>query len=196
MVPVWYCWLPKFATMNAASLRNMAMEVFDQAVAILPVRIGQDVAPHRSDPVPFKTKGSEFMKLRILPRTKAPVRFWSSSWCFYEVGIGHYARRDGEGLNVGGIQFLQFSNNAQCGAGAYAKQVEAILTQLHGLRPEFRLDRPGSGDQDHCSLERRYFVKQFAAFPVQVAAADLAWLIKESLSRFQACIPGGTPKGN
>ncbi len=178
--------------MTTPSDHELALQVYDCVLANCSQHIAKDLSYPKNDPQPFQKAGSDIMKLRILPRSKAPQNFWSPSWCFYELGIGYYPASDGEGLSPGSIQFLQFSNNKQCGEGRYAGAVDNILTALQRERPEFVLRRAGQAGQSHISLGRRYSIKDHPKLPVEVAAKDLAWLIKESLPRFQAIAHGAT----
>jgi hypothetical protein len=118
------------------SPHDIVLETFDLLLGLLPRELADDIKLHSKDPCPLK-KGSDLdiVRARILPRHKAPLQFWSSSWCFYEIGVGRYAPAPGEGLNLGGIGFTMFPDNKQCGGGIYRRPVTSILEQVFAKRP-------------------------------------------------------------
>ena len=114
------------------------------------------------------------------------MRFWSSRWCFYEIGVGHYAAHHGEGLNLGGISFVQFPFNKSCGKGRYLRPVIEVLRRLQAERSsEFSLSE-ARNEKESTIFQRRYFVASSASFPISAAAKDLAWLLQKSLPKFHA----------
>jgi hypothetical protein len=165
---------------------KIALETWDLCNQLLPNECGWTVAPHPKDPSLLQKKGhAPFVtQLRILPEPKQPVRFWSSSWCFYQILVGPADA----GTNLGGIQFLQFSGQDACGGGLWRKPVAAILRELQTRRPaEFSITELNDKGAIKPQLCTRYRMSsQCKTFPVEQAAADLAWLIQESLPRFQA----------
>ena len=167
--------------------KQTALQVFDAAIALLPSTMAKEVLANHSDPKPLQKGDTDIMRLRILPRQKAPIKFWNSAWCFYEIGIGTYSPRNGEGLNLGGIQFFQNPNMEVCGAGKYRRQATEIISALAKLRPCFVA---GLDPMGKIHFGRRYMVKDFRDFPVAVAGEDLAWLIQKTLPRFQAIAAG------
>src|ERR1700756_841097 len=84
-------------------LTDVVLAVLKELSARLPSNLRNEILPHRTDPQRLRKKETDLCRMRLLPATKAPAYFWSSSWCFYEIGVGHYSRRGGEGLNLGGI---------------------------------------------------------------------------------------------
>ena len=167
--------------------KQTALQVFDAAIALLPSTMAKEVMANRSDPKPLKKGNTNIMRLRMLPQQKAPILFWNSAWCFYEIGVGTYSPRDGEGLNCGGIQFFQNPNMKVCGTGIYRRQVTEIISALAKARPGFVAGLDPAGK---IHFGRRYLVKDFRDFPVTVAGEDLAWLIEQTLPRFQAIAIG------
>jgi hypothetical protein len=164
----------------------IALETWKACSEQLPQDCGWSVAAHPKDPSPLNKKGNApfVTRLRILPETKHPNQFWSSSWCFYEILIGPV---DG-GTNLGGVQFLQFSNQAVCGDGLWHQPVMQVLKALQQERPmDFSLTEFNDRHVRKPQLCTRYRMSpKCRAFPVDRAAADLAWLIQKSMPKFQA----------
>jgi hypothetical protein len=170
--------------MQLLAHHNLILATRNEFLAILPAHIRMAMCFPAKDPQQLRKGDTDICRLRILPVTKRPVRFWSSQWCFYEIGIGHYAAHHGEGLNVGGITFVQFPFNQSCGKGRYLKPVLDVLRQLQAQRPgEFSLTE--AREKDATIFQRRYFISSFPNFPTSVAAKDLAWLVQKSLPKFQ-----------
>ena len=161
----------------------LATDTWTKCLALLPKNLAANLNIHSSDPKRLRKKGTlDIMRVRILPVQKAPVSFWSSAWCFYQIGIGTY---DGSALCLGGVDFVQFSGQKVCGAGHWFKPVKDILAKLEAARPNVFSVDPRTDIQ--CAIiGARYRAKPHKYFPVDLAAADLAWLIKQSLPRFEA----------
>jgi hypothetical protein len=137
-------------------------EVFQTTIRLLPEAIGRDLTLASRDPSELKKGGTDIHRMRILPRKKRPAQFWSSSWCFYEVGIGRYEPGSGEGLNLGGIQFFQNPNAQVCGKGKHSGGLIPILKCLAAIRPEFRFEVYGTGK---IHLDRHYLAREHGTFP-------------------------------
>lgn len=176
--------------MSTHNPKNIALETWDLCRGMLPPHIVENLTVPPSDPQPLKKKDADIMRLRILPKRKHPVQFWSSSWCFYEIGVGSYGRGNGTGLNIGGISFVQFPNQKACGEGRYLRSVSDIVRGLQRQRnTEFEVVVAGEAGAVSTQLFRRYMTKSSPQFPVQIAAEDLAWLIQHSLPKFEAISP-------
>jgi len=172
--------------MNQLSQREVALATFDECLKILPSILQEAIYSPATDPRAIKKGDTDILSLRIFPKHKSPIRFWSSQWCFYEIGVGHYEAHTGEGLNLGGISFVQFPFNERCGKGAYQSATLEILRRLQGEKPsEFSLTE-ARHDKQATIFQRRYFITTHKTFPISVAANDLAWLIQKSLPQFQA----------
>lgn len=172
--------------MKNSESQRIALQTWEACRKQLPQGCDWSVAPHPKDPLPLNKKGNApfVTRLRILPEPRQPSRFWSSSWCFYEILVGPI---DG-GTNLGGIQFLQFSNQNACGAGAWHDPVMEILRNLHARRPkDFLLTEVNDKGVRKPQLCTRYRMSpQCKSFPVKQAASDMAWLIENSLPKFHA----------
>jgi hypothetical protein len=140
------------------------------------------------DPQPFKKGGTNIVRLRILPQKKVPARFWDNTWCFYELGVGSY---DNSALVLGGVAFLQFSDQQVCGDGLHQSAVRQILEHAHRQRAnDFQLGDSSGGGATMPFLGRRYRANPAQKFfPVELAANDLAWLINVTLPEFQKLPP-------
>jgi hypothetical protein len=163
-----------------------ALEAWRVCQAQLSTQLNDEFVPATGDPQPFTKheRRLSIIRLRILPRTKVPPRFWSSSHCFYELGVGQY---DNAPLILGGVSFLQFSSQKVCGAGHYASEVWAILRSTQQLRSEdFQTGNTSGGGALMPSLSTRYRANSHQrSFPVETAGKDLAWLIAQTFPRFQ-----------
>ncbi|MDB6126033.1 MAG: hypothetical protein JWQ71_5026 [Pedosphaera sp.] len=165
--------------MQPASDIQLAQATWVTCKSLLPPALIANLTFHSSDPAPFKKKGTDIMRLRILPKNRQPPNFWNSTWCFYEIGVGSYERGPNEGLNLGAVSFVQFSDNEKCGGGIYRNRVLRILNQLAFQRKnDFQVQ-----DEKSIILYRRYSISH-RLFPHTLAGQDLAWLITESLPLF------------
>ena len=72
--------------------KQLALDTWDQCRSLLPKALADNLTVPKSDPALMSKENTLIMKLRVLPRKKAPVNFWSKPWCFYEIGIGEYGR--------------------------------------------------------------------------------------------------------
>jgi hypothetical protein len=168
--------------MNMKDAQSTLLSVFDNCSAQFPKSITSNIQYARNDPQPFKKQNTDIIRMRILPRKKAPVSFWSSTWCFYELGVGVY---DGA-LTVGGVLFVQFPYQKVCGRGSYATPVADILRALGtGKESAFECHIP-SGPGDCTTYKRLYRCKQFPIFSVDQATEDLCWLVSNTLPKFEA----------
>lgn len=167
--------------MQPVSDIQLAQATWNTCLSLLSPTLAANLTPHSSDPAPSKKKGTDVMRLRILPKNRRPSNFWNGTWCFYEIGVGSYERGANEGLNLGGVSFVQFSDNEKCGGGFYRNSVLQILNQLALQRKnDFRVQ-----DEKSVILYRRYGITH-RVFPYKIAGEDLAWLITESLPIFAA----------
>jgi hypothetical protein len=127
----------------------------------------------------------DVMRIRIFPRVRQPADFWDTKACFYEIGVGPY---QGTALCLGGVQFFQYANQKRCGGGRHTAQVQKILKRMLTKAPKgFSLALPAVDGKFH--FEKRYSGKDYGRgvmFPCADAAADLAWLIANSLPQFSA----------
>jgi hypothetical protein len=167
--------------MQSHSDIDLVRETWKVCQSLLPAKLAASLKAHAKDPAPLDKGATNIIRLRILPEIRQPLKFWSGTWCFYEIGAGSYARGPGEGLNLGGISFVQFPNQQVCGAGLYRQRVLQILNRLAATRQnDFTVQ-----DATSIHLARRYLV-QHRAFPYKIAGQDLAWLIAKSLPAFAA----------
>lgn len=123
----------------------------------------------------------------LLPRHKFPVGFWSSTWCFYEIGVGrHHKLFLGESLFHWQVQFLHTPNTRQCSKNSYREGVRHVFTQVAAQRPrEFRF-KDCDSSWVYLQLVRRYYVSSSPPFTPELGGRDLAWLINETLPRIAA----------
>jgi len=164
----------------AGDSKSLALAAWDECCRLLPQSLTGNLVIPKNDPAPFKKGATDIMRLRILPRQKTPLNFWSASWCFYELGVGLY---DGS-LNVGGLQFVQFPFQKMCGSGSYWRPVIGVLDSLKdGRAGGFQL-LPASGRGSPTLYQRFYRNRDFPRFPVAETAQDLAWLVQKTLPQF------------
>jgi hypothetical protein len=171
---------------------QLALDTWTHCQSLLPSAVARGLTTAPGDPQPFKKHGggTNIVRLRILPRKKVPALFWSNAWCFYELGVGSY---DNSALVLGGVCFLQFSDQKVCGGGKYESAVRQILLSAHKKRAEdFQLAETSGGGARMPFLGRRYRANPAQKFfPVEHAAKDLAWLISATLPEFQK-LPSAT----
>ena len=167
--------------MTSPDLKSLALETWDECCRLLPQSLAENLVVPNADPEVFKKGATDIMRLRVLPKRKAPLNFWSTSWCFYEIGIGTY---DGT-LNVGGVQFVQFPFQKVCGSSRYWRQVINVLESLKdGRVGEFQM-LPSTGPGTPTLYQRFYRNRDFPLFPVTEAAQDLSWLLQKTLPQFE-----------
>jgi hypothetical protein len=163
---------------------TIAIETYDLTLSNLSPTLPDAVRRPPKDPHHFKKEETDIVKTRLLPTERAPASFWSATWCFYEIGIGSY----GIGrANFGGVQFVMFPDNQVCGGGAYRRGVTGVLDGLNpGRRRGFFCEPNGGSTGAAILCGFRYCLGAFTEFPMETAADDLAWLIKNTLRQFAA----------
>lgn len=168
--------------MGFQNLEEITAETWSKCQKALTLGVANELAAASGDPTPHPKNASLF-RLRILPRKKQPKNFWSSTWCFYEIVVGSSSPRDGSGLNVGSVHFIQFVNQKACGGGHYTVPTLEIFKKVQVAHGQFRLNPPGA-DRVFTAFVRRYPIS-FRAFPIDEAANDLALMIAETLPKFR-----------
>lgn len=172
--------------MNAheANAGELVLKTWDRCRTLLPLAIRQTLAHPETDPHRFNQKGCDFMKLRLLPRRglRRPECFWNLSWCFYEIGVGHFVNR---GLSVGMVQFVQYPFQKVCGEGRFRDSTVAILKKAKlGPLSQFELVEAGGSSGQGTFLSRFYEAPTTPFFTVDEAGKDLAGLIETTLPQF------------
>ena len=157
---------------------------------------GRLVSP-LEDPTQIRRLDFDIHRIRLLPVRKLPSRFWSSTWCFYEISAGSFgelppgsllARRP-QVLPVAQIQFFQAPNQKAFGDGHFRKPVEQILRSVQALRPEdwtFSPVRSHAGDP---GWAYQHLIRRYPAGEIEAASEDLIWLIEQTLEQFAAMPP-------
>jgi hypothetical protein len=160
-----------------------ATDILNRTLALLPKPLAASLTSTKPKRLK-KYKGRiNIMRIRMLP-LKTAGKFWDKRLCFYEIGVGIY---EGNPNILGGISFLQFSGRQECGAGKHWQRVSEILHRTRsGRTTDFFLGVVSGKGERMPHLGRRYFKKRNKSLPTRTAAADLAWLIKETLPQFQA----------
>lgn len=174
----------KYGYMSAINDNDykLACETYDLVLGGLAASPGCTVRKVASDPAPLFKHGTSFMRARLLPEDRRPREFWTSSWCFYEIGVGNYPLAP---ANFGEVQFVMFPDQKPCGAGRYGRAVRAILDSLASQGRPGLFFNPAGGDKRKAILcGFVYKVGSHKEFPVKTAAADLEWLIRNTLPRF------------
>jgi hypothetical protein len=166
--------------MNATTPDQLALQTWQACQLILPAPLRNTFDALGPDYLKKKGGQIDISRIRILPKFKRPSRFWSSAWCYYEIGVG---TNDGSALTLGGVTFLQFSNQTVCGAMHHYRPLLEILRAVQSLRPaDFSVGTQNSTGVPQPSCFRRYRANpEQKTFPVDLAAKDLAWLIQETL---------------
>ena len=147
-----------------------------------PPALRDALSPVKGDPQPHPTI-KNVARLRLLPRRKSPLTFWSSASCFFEITVGI---RSTTGLVQGTVAFFQYPNKKECSSGRYYRPTIEILRLAEARRSEFHLDPTGGEKGAFIIFERGYWVKEFSAFPALRAGEDLAWMVTETLPLIQA----------
>ena len=126
----------------------------------------------------YLTKGdSKIHRGRILPqRTKS---IFDATWCFYEVGFGHYA--DASPGSAGGIGFVCFPENKKCGKGVHTITVSDLVTRYASTHRSFNCS--GRGSPSQC-----VFTYYTTMFPPDKPADDVADLITATFSQLERLI--------
>lgn len=165
---------------------DLAANTFDRTLERLKSLGSLSLKKPSSDPEDFSKGGSRIAKIRVLPNRKdsAPLQFWSSKNCFYEIGVGVYR---GRANCLGAVQFMMYPNYKACGNGRYTAGVREILSKLQPASKEnffLHFMVPPIEDAILCGFQYSVNPGQ-TTFPVEQAAQDLAWLIQETLPKFQ-----------
>src|ERR1051325_8250643 len=173
---------------ESAEARRLVEQTYDAFEALASSAWKAKLVKHQADPSPVerRDKGIDQWRIRLLPtrREMQPVKFWSSSWCFYEIAVGRlgapFARSD-----IGQVQFFQASNNSQCGNGKYLEAVKQVLEKSETCLPQFKTivinDRSA-----YFHLARRYSPIVNGGYGPHRAAEDLIRLIEVTLPQVQA----------
>ena len=164
----------------------LAQGTWDACQLLLPPALRTAIERHPDDPAIPDKKSDRLgiVRVRLLPIKKQPSKFWSANWCFYEIGVGKY---DGDGLCLGGVQFLQFAGNDPDGRARWTPHVTAMLKEIEDTNTlGSRFSPRNSSGVVTSQIATRYRPPNHKYFPVSQAAADLAWLITATLPRFQA----------
>lgn len=160
--------------------------IYDEYDLRLPAHLRNKLQKHPKDPA--RHPELDQVRIRILPTPKRPVKFWSSRWCFYEIAGENMGGPSAPGSTLITVQFFQASNTKVCGAGHYRDPVEKILQDVQMLRPKELYFQSIGGNSHYVHLLRRFRYSD-ANWRPAVAAADLIWIIEQTLSRFQALPP-------
>jgi hypothetical protein len=169
---------------------QLARDTWQATLPLLPPAIAADLPTAAGDPALFRKYDDtiSIARLRIVPDTKAPPYFWSRAKCFYELGVGKY---DGSASVLGRVAFLQFTNQKVCGCGHYSRPVSEILKTLAQERPQDFAFSDRSPDAAPMPMLARLYRAgpTLPFFSPNLAAQDLAWLISETLPKFQRLSP-------
>ena len=103
---------------------------------------------------------------------KRSGHIWSSTWCFYQIRILTPPLD-----RYGAVNFICFSNNAQCGKGKHTDTVWDILAEFCEGHPRFSLN---AREGKFAGLHHRYPVGEYSVFPEDEAFTDLKVLIEET----------------
>ena len=142
---------------------NLPTDILDQLKFLAPDKL-------------FKGNSLLVGRGRILGKPRNKI--WSSTWCFYEIGIGRYGVAPG---SKGGIGFVCFPNNKQCGEGRHRNLIRSSLEKLEDSYPKFR----ASGHQDaHQGIHKYYRYPEYDEFPIELAGQELAEVIKDTFPKF------------
>jgi hypothetical protein len=179
---------------DAATLVKQLRESFEDR---LPANLRGRITSPLDDPTHIRRRDFDIHRIRLLPVRKLPSRFWSSTWCFYEISAGAFgglppgslvARRP-QILPVAQIQFFQAPNQKALGDGHYRTPVEQILRSAQAQRPDdwtFTPARPHSSDE---GWAYQHLMRRYSAGEIGSVAEDLTWLIEQTLEQF-AAMPG------
>ncbi len=104
------------------------------------------------------------------------------TWCFYEIGIGRYAAAP---TKQGGVGFVCYTGNKQCGSGAHSATVVDVMSRFASTHPHFPV--PKRGDKKQVA-----FTYYSTIPPLNQPVRDLSELIRDtfdSLDRLQNASP-------
>lgn len=89
----------------------------------------------------YLVKGGAKWRGRILQQRTNNI--FDATWCFYEVGVGHYSAGGG----AGGIGLVCFPENKKCGNGIHTAAVTDLVTHYASSHPGFNASSRGSRSQ-------------------------------------------------
>jgi len=150
--------------------------VYEIIKSALPTQIAAELKFLR--PGRLQKGGSDIMRGRILG--KGGRKIWNSNWCFYEIGVGFYSASPS---SVGGIGFVSFPENKNCGSGRHRHHISRALTSLVRRDGKFAKSDPPDPFQGAFSY---YPSSRFRSFPTDHAAAGLAVLISTTFEDFNS----------
>ena len=165
--------------MNDQAIVKAALEEFLR----LPSEITGRVLPEwesgyfeKADPIDKPNKGIRHFRIRLLPaKPRLPRKFWTKSWCFYEMNVGAY---EGSAARCE-VQFFMGGNNSACSSGKYNDAVDPILSAVSRKR----------SDAEHISIYWTPYahlrIRNKIPDPARMAG-DMAWIIENTLDQFES----------
>lgn len=120
-------------------------------------------------PSPFSKKGTDIIRLCILPREGRTI--FDSSWCFYEVGVERFSGK----ISVG---FVCYPENKKCGKGRYTGEINELISRYASYHKDFTASQRGTPDQ--C-----VFASYSAILPIEGPLEAITKLIVETLPRLE-----------
>ena len=118
-------------------------------------------------------------KVRLLPVTRLPRTFWTSKWCYYEMGVGP---NGGGNFETATCAFMWAPNQTPQGAGAYEEPIDRILKRAEeASKGVFRIRWIGPKNSSQllcCSFRGN-------PNPPEMAK-QMKWLIENTLKEIQS----------
>lgn len=148
---------------NSMSEINTIKQIYTEVEHILPPIIVQRL--RFLDPDQPPKHSGKIWRGRILSTQHNSI--FDSRWCFYEIGVGRYGAAP---TKQGGVGFVCYSGNKQCGKGAHSAAVFDIMSRFVSSHPQF--PTPKRGDKKHA-----IFTYYSTIPPIEQPVRDLAELI-------------------
>lgn len=169
--------------LTLAQQEKVAADTYTKVCALITPHTLTTIQRHNSDPQILRKGDNSHVHIRILPKKSQmePLGFWHATGCYYEILI---TNRSNDADFSGLVQFFRYANQVKCGGPKFTPRVSKILRGAKRRAPVgFDLTLPKIAGKFH--LQRKYTWSDFPAFPTDLAAADLAWLIENTLSQLQ-----------
>ena len=163
---------------------EVALATYDLVFERLGTTMPFGVRKPEGDPSPLPKDRLVCDRVRLLPVVPKPESFWALHWCYYEIRVERSTRSAG---CFGKVHFVMYPNIQACGSGCYRARVLDILTTLKpAARRRFFLNPKGGPKRVSILCGFDYRIGEFTSFPIETSAADLVWLIRNTIERFAA----------
>lgn len=176
------------ASMIEDDQKSLAWQTYERVSHMLPREFREALSVPEDDPaMGQKTATKNVAILRVLPVLRKPVKFWSATAGYYEIGVGPYGRDPHFPFRcLGAVQFFHHPGASRLGKGNHSPGITEILRDVARQQQGrgFVLSTPDEDGKFH--FQKRYAAAHYPGewFPCETAAADFCWLVTVTLPRF------------